>query len=140
MVVLEYLLMIFIYLFWFGVMGVQKINQKNAWELKLIDHLGDIIKVEEENNVETNFQKVCYSILKLALFMLRRTSVNDYFYRQVALSKLELRYTQPGLTHCIQKHTRFLVELIEPLKKMRVRFLILKTEVLLNACIVCNLL
>lgn len=43
--------------FWVCV-GLQKINQKNTWELGLIDHLCDIIKVEEENDVETNFQKV----------------------------------------------------------------------------------
>ncbi|KAI4322508.1 hypothetical protein L6164_022196 [Bauhinia variegata] len=35
-----------------------KINQKNTWELNLIDHLTDVIKAEEENDVETNFQKV----------------------------------------------------------------------------------
>ncbi|KAK3008255.1 hypothetical protein RJ639_014203 [Escallonia herrerae] len=34
-----------------------KINQKNTWELSLIDHLCEIIKVEEED-VETNFQKL----------------------------------------------------------------------------------
>ncbi|KAL2944764.1 Condensin complex subunit 2 [Bienertia sinuspersici] len=35
-----------------------KINQKNTWELKLIDHISEIIKVEtEHNNAETNFQK-----------------------------------------------------------------------------------
>lgn len=44
-------------LFW-----MQKINQKNTWELGLIDHLRDIIKVEEENDAETNFQKVCSDI------------------------------------------------------------------------------
>lgn len=37
---------------------LQKINQKNTWELNLIDHLCEIIKVEEENDTETNFQKV----------------------------------------------------------------------------------
>lgn len=38
---------------------MQKINQKNTWELKLIDHLSEIIEAEsEENNAETNFQKV----------------------------------------------------------------------------------
>lgn len=37
---------------------VQKINQKNTWELGLIDHLYEIIKVEEESDSETNFQKV----------------------------------------------------------------------------------
>lgn len=41
---------------------VQKINQKNTWELNLIDHLAEIIKVEEEDT-ETNFQKVgCVSL------------------------------------------------------------------------------
>lgn len=35
----------------------QKINQKNTWELSLIDHLSDIIKVEDDDT-ETNFQKV----------------------------------------------------------------------------------
>lgn len=39
-------------------LDVQKINQKNTWELNLIDHLCEIIKVEEENDAETNFQKV----------------------------------------------------------------------------------
>lgn len=39
------------------VFSVQKINQKNTWELNLIDHLTEIIKVEEEDT-ETNFQKV----------------------------------------------------------------------------------
>jgi len=38
----------------------QKINQKNTWELNLIDHLCEIIKVEDENNTETNFQKVSF--------------------------------------------------------------------------------
>ena len=41
-----------------GVFSTQKINQKNTWELALIDHLCDIIKVDVENDVETNFQKV----------------------------------------------------------------------------------
>nr|GMC78926.1 condensin complex subunit 2 [Ipomoea batatas] len=39
-----------------------KINQKNTWELGLIDHLRDIIKAEEENDAETNFQKVCLDL------------------------------------------------------------------------------
>jgi hypothetical protein len=42
---------------------VQKINQKNTWELNLIDHLREIIKVEEEDDSETNFQKVLSSAL-----------------------------------------------------------------------------
>lgn len=46
----------FLLLFYF--FGVQKINQKNTWELNLIDHLTEVIKVEEEDDAETNFQKV----------------------------------------------------------------------------------
>ncbi|XVE50716.1 hypothetical protein DITRI_Ditri01bG0185700 [Diplodiscus trichospermus] len=35
-----------------------KINQKNTWELKLIDHLSEIIKADTvEGDAETNFQK-----------------------------------------------------------------------------------
>lgn len=50
---------------------MQKINQKNTWELGLIDHLYEIIKVEEENDTETNFQKVssyarCYYVCQRA--------------------------------------------------------------------------
>jgi hypothetical protein len=36
----------------------QKINQKNTWELGLIDHLSEIIQAGEEEDDETNFQKV----------------------------------------------------------------------------------
>lgn len=36
----------------------QKINQKNTWELGLIDHLSEIIQAGEEDDDETNFQKV----------------------------------------------------------------------------------
>ena len=42
---------------------MQKITQKNTWELNLIDHLTEIIKVEEEDDSETNFQKVLSSAL-----------------------------------------------------------------------------
>lgn len=42
---------------------MQKINQKNTWELSLIDHLCDIIKVEQEDDAETNFQKVRITFL-----------------------------------------------------------------------------
>ena len=55
-------------------MSVQKINQKNTWELNLIDHLCDIIKVEEEDDAETNFQKVRHIILIIhgVKFMIRK--------------------------------------------------------------------
>ena len=47
----SFIFLLFIFYF------LQKINQKNTWELNLIDHLTDIIKAEEEEDVETNFQK-----------------------------------------------------------------------------------
>jgi condensin complex subunit 2 len=40
---------------------VQKINQKNTWDLDLIDHLTDIIRADDDNNdAETNFQMVSW--------------------------------------------------------------------------------
>lgn len=47
----------FLSLFFGSVFGVQKINQKNTWDLRLIDHLSEIIRVEDDD-AETNFQKV----------------------------------------------------------------------------------
>ncbi|KAF2285719.1 hypothetical protein GH714_007378 [Hevea brasiliensis] len=41
---------------------LQKIDQKNTWELKLIDHLSDIIKVASEADTETDFQKASYTL------------------------------------------------------------------------------
>lgn len=38
---------------------LQKITQKNTWELSLIDHLSEIIRVSPGDDEETNFQKVC---------------------------------------------------------------------------------
>lgn len=37
---------------------MQKIDQKNTWELGLIDHLYEIIKFKGESDAKTNFQKV----------------------------------------------------------------------------------
>lgn len=46
----------------------QKINQKNMWQLTLIDHLSEIIRAgpKDEGN-ETNFQKVTFFISSLFL-------------------------------------------------------------------------
>lgn len=44
--------------FLLSLFAIQKINQKNTWELGLIDHLSEVIKVDEEEDTETNFQKV----------------------------------------------------------------------------------
>ncbi|GAV69703.1 Cnd2 domain-containing protein [Cephalotus follicularis] len=59
-----------------------KINQKNTWELNLIDHLCDIIKVEEENDVETNFQKAsCTLEAGVKIYSLRVDSVHSEAYK-----------------------------------------------------------
>ncbi|XP_057977555.1 condensin complex subunit 2-like isoform X2 [Malania oleifera] len=59
-----------------------KINQKNTWELKLIDHLSEIIKVEVENDAETNFQKAsCTLEAGVKIYSLRVDSVHAEAYK-----------------------------------------------------------
>ncbi|GMY31162.1 condensin complex subunit 2-like [Fagus crenata] len=59
-----------------------KINQKNTWELKLIDHLSEIIKVEAENNTETNFQKAsCTLEAGVKIYSVRVDSVLSEAYK-----------------------------------------------------------
>ncbi|XP_065876406.1 condensin complex subunit 2 [Euphorbia lathyris] len=59
-----------------------KINQKNTWELNLIDHLCEIIKVEEEADVETNFQKAsCTLEAGVKIYSLRVDSVHSEAYK-----------------------------------------------------------
>ncbi|TKY66993.1 Condensin complex subunit 2 [Spatholobus suberectus] len=59
-----------------------KINQKNTWELNLIDHLTDIIKVEEENDAETNFQKAsCTLEAGVKIYSLRVDSAHSAAYK-----------------------------------------------------------
>ncbi|XP_073296850.1 condensin complex subunit 2-like [Primulina huaijiensis] len=59
-----------------------KINQKNTWELNLIDHLVEIIKVEEENDAETNFQKAsCTLEAGVKIYSLRVDSVHSEAYK-----------------------------------------------------------
>ncbi|KAL8153041.1 hypothetical protein V2J09_010801 [Rumex salicifolius] len=59
-----------------------KINQKNTWELNLIDHLCDIIKVEEEEDIETNFQKAsCTLEAGVKIYSLRVDSVHSEAYK-----------------------------------------------------------
>lgn len=47
----------------------QKINQKNTWDLDLIDHLTDIIRDEDDNDAETNFQMVSLVVIMFNLFI-----------------------------------------------------------------------
>ncbi|CAI9754444.1 unnamed protein product [Fraxinus pennsylvanica] len=59
-----------------------KINQKNTWELNLIDHLYEIVKVEEENDVETNFQKAsCTLEAGVKIYSMRVDSVHSEAYK-----------------------------------------------------------
>ncbi|KAL6561719.1 hypothetical protein OROMI_017320 [Orobanche minor] len=59
-----------------------KINQKNTWELNLIDHLCDIIKVEEENDVETNLQKASFTLeVGVRIHSMRVDSVHSEAYK-----------------------------------------------------------
>ncbi|KAK9074066.1 hypothetical protein SSX86_006663 [Deinandra increscens subsp. villosa] len=59
-----------------------KINQKNTWELNLIDHIFEIIEVEEANDVETNFQKAsCTLEAGVKIYSMRVDSVHAEAYR-----------------------------------------------------------
>ncbi|OMP04366.1 Condensin complex subunit 2/barren, partial [Corchorus olitorius] len=60
-----------------------KINQKNTWELKLIDHLSEIIKVElGEGDAETNFQKAsCTLEAGVKIYSFRVDAVHSEAYK-----------------------------------------------------------
>lgn len=58
-----------------------KINQRNTWELSLIDHLSDIIKVDDDDT-ETNFQKAsCTLEAGVKIYSLRVDSVHTEAYK-----------------------------------------------------------
>ncbi|KAI7986908.1 Condensin complex subunit 2 [Camellia lanceoleosa] len=64
------------------VVGTDKINQKNTWELSLIDHLCDIIEVEDEDDMETNFQKAsCTLEAGVKIYSMRVDSVHSEAYK-----------------------------------------------------------
>ncbi|XP_039847809.1 condensin complex subunit 2-like isoform X3 [Panicum virgatum] len=59
-----------------------KINQKNTWELGLIDHLHEIIQVGEEDDDETNFQKAsCTLEAGVKIYSTRVDSVHSEAYK-----------------------------------------------------------
>ncbi|XLR14255.1 hypothetical protein S83_042193, partial [Arachis hypogaea] len=64
------------------------INQKNTWELNLIDHITDIIKAgEEDGYVETNFQKAsCTLEAGVKIYSLRVDSVHSEAYKVLVVS------------------------------------------------------
>ncbi|XP_042376872.1 condensin complex subunit 2-like [Zingiber officinale] len=59
-----------------------KINQKNTWELSLIDHLSEIIRVSPEDDEETNFQKAsCTLEAGVKIYSMRVDSVHSEAYK-----------------------------------------------------------
>ncbi|KAM1411581.1 hypothetical protein ACFXTH_024200 [Malus domestica] len=57
-------------------------ENKNTWELNLIDHLTDIINVEEEKDAETNFQKACCTLeAGVKIYSMRVDSVHSEAYK-----------------------------------------------------------
>eukprot|EP01018_Ginkgo_biloba_P004018 Gb_19968 [translate_table: standard] len=58
-----------------------KINQRNTWELRLIDHLSEIINVDEDD-AETNFQKAsCTLEAGVKIYSYRVDSVHSEVYK-----------------------------------------------------------
>uniref|UniRef100_A0A0D9V1R4 Condensin complex subunit 2 n=1 Tax=Leersia perrieri TaxID=77586 RepID=A0A0D9V1R4_9ORYZ len=59
-----------------------KINQKNTWELGLIDHLSEIIQAGEDEDDETNFQKAsCTLEAGVKIYSMRVDSVHSEAYK-----------------------------------------------------------
>ncbi|KAF9610382.1 hypothetical protein IFM89_022137 [Coptis chinensis] len=61
-----------------------KINQKNTWELRLIDHICEIIRIDtqDDNDVETNFQKAsCTLEAGVKIYASRVDSVHSEAYK-----------------------------------------------------------
>ncbi|KAJ8639040.1 hypothetical protein MRB53_015734 [Persea americana] len=59
-----------------------KINQKNTWDLRLIDHLSELIRVEDDDDAETNFQKAsCTLEAGVKIYSLRVDSVHSEAYK-----------------------------------------------------------
>ncbi|RXH67995.1 hypothetical protein DVH24_028142 [Malus domestica] len=72
----------------------QKTNQKNTWELNLIDHLTDIFKVEEENDAGRIFKrqaallKVVYNASKLSELVNEKKKIQNWLdYYQLKFSR-----------------------------------------------------
>ncbi|XP_047336122.1 condensin complex subunit 2-like [Impatiens glandulifera] len=59
-----------------------KINQNNTWELNLIDHLSDVLKMEEDDGTETNFQKAsCTLEAGVQIYSMRVDYVHSEAYK-----------------------------------------------------------
>ncbi|XP_072995563.1 condensin complex subunit 2 isoform X2 [Typha latifolia] len=59
-----------------------KINQKNTWDLGLIDHLSEIVRARPEDDDETNFQKAsCTLEAGVKIYSMRVDSVHSEAYK-----------------------------------------------------------
>lgn len=75
-----------------------KINQKNTWELGLIDHLSEIIQAGEEMDDETNFQKAsCTLEAGVKIYSLRVDSVHSEAYKVLGGINRAVRGEEAGL-------------------------------------------
>ncbi|XP_054819889.1 condensin complex subunit 2-like isoform X2 [Prosopis cineraria] len=65
-----------------------KITQKNSWQLKLIDHLNEVVKVDAENDAETNFQKAsCTLEAGVKIYSARVDAVHSEAYKVLTRMK-----------------------------------------------------
>ncbi|KAK3199794.1 hypothetical protein Dsin_023209 [Dipteronia sinensis] len=79
-----------------------KINQKNTWELKLIDHLSELIKVETGGDSETNFQKAsCTLEAGVKIYSVRVDSVHAEAYKVLCgINRVGQEHEQETTTVC----------------------------------------
>ncbi|KAK4850531.1 hypothetical protein QYF36_007520 [Acer negundo] len=79
-----------------------KINQKNTWELKLIDHLSELIKVETVGDSETNFQKAsCTLEAGVKIYSVRVDSVHAEAYKVLCgINRVGQEHEQETTTVC----------------------------------------
>ncbi|XP_015581036.1 condensin complex subunit 2 [Ricinus communis] len=77
-----------------------KINLKNTWELKLIDHLSEIIEVETGGggDTETNFQKASFTLeAGVKIYSVRVDSLHSEAYKLLAeINRAGLEDEQKG--------------------------------------------
>eukprot|EP00250_Pteridium_aquilinum_P035725 c9866_g1_i1 orf=530-2599(+) len=59
-----------------------KINQRNTWELRLIDHISEIVNADDGDDVETNFQKAsCTLEAGVKIYSYRVDSVHSETFK-----------------------------------------------------------
>ncbi|MCO5582643.1 hypothetical protein L7F22_036541 [Adiantum nelumboides] len=59
-----------------------KINQRNTWELRLIDHISEIVNADDGGDVETNFQKAsCTLEAGVKIYSYRVDSVHSETFK-----------------------------------------------------------